>query len=292
MLSTVDSWARLIPSLDQIPEAFKEKFNIIVNNADFFPYTVFVPPDRWGKKRSNPKIISVFNNAVYVLEKLKKEIKLICFDFQDICRLERSKSLLHSWIIIESKVDHKMISVLVEFNTVVEGIFNPIIVQIRKAVSGYDDETSDAGFDLEQSKFDYLNNINYKLMNFGKQSILPGEKVARIIYQSQIKVLIFKLFWKYITPSHIVILTDKEFIVITENVRHKGDLTYGGVWSYIPLYQVTGLSMTSNEKDGFMEGIVHLLNQEQFLLRYSLTQQIALSSLKSDIRDLRQAAGF
>lgn len=70
----------------------------------------------------------------------------------------------------------------------------------------------------------------------------------------------------YITP-----LTGRELIIMKEDDRFKGRMTYGGIWNYIPRSQITGITLTYNEKDQCLALALNLTNGESLILRYELT---------------------
>jgi hypothetical protein len=285
MPAIVDTWPRRIESGEQVPDSFREKFNEILNNISDFPYTIFAPPDRWGRKRTTPKLLSLVQGQLFILEKHKKGISVTRFNLEGIAYLERGKSLLYSWLNVHSRSQQPGSS-LVEFNTVTENLFLPIVNRIREMIgegteiSSGDKHAQNTGFTTnpegrskaEQAKFDYLSHLNYKFMNFGKDSLLSEGKVIQIIYQPEVRIRRSLFFQKYITPAHIEILTDKELIIIKEDGRNKGRLTYGGIWNYIPLAQISILTVTHNEKDQCSELALKLLSGESIILKYDLTQ--------------------
>lgn len=302
MPAIIDTWPRRVESGEQVPDSFQDKFNEILNNTVDFPYTVFVPPDRWGWRRATPKLLSLVQGQLFILEKCKKEISVNRYNFKDIAYLERGKSLLYSWLKVYSHGQQSG-SGRVEFNTVTENFFSPIINRIREMIG--EDANLTPGdtyapntqlttelkgrIKAEQVKFDYLSHLNYKFMNFGKESLFSGEEVVQIIYQPEIRIGRSRFFQKYITPAHLEILTDKELIIIKENDRCKGGFTYGGIWSYIPLAQISGLGITSNnEKDQCLALALKLSSGESIILEYDLTQLDALKRFRDVFRSDRK----
>lgn len=57
-----------------------------------------------------------------------------------------------------------------------------------------------------------------------------------------------KLFQRTLSPTHVSILTDREIILIREELRQRGGDKYGGIWDYLPLRKIVKLSL--QEKDG------------------------------------------
>jgi hypothetical protein len=267
----------------------------LLKNTVDFPYTVFTPPDRWGWRRNSAKLLSLIEGRLFILEKYKKEIRITRFGLEDIGYLERGKSLLYSWFNIHGPCQPSN-AARIEFNTVVENLFSPIINQIREmANEGRDMPFKDTNANalnpelimerkVERAKFDYLNRLNYKFMNFGKDSLLSGEQVNQIIYQPEIRRRKFRFFERYIGPAHIEILTDKELIVIKEDDRSKGRLTYGGIWNYIPLAQIISCAINYNEKDQCLTLALKITSGESVNLTYDFPQENTIKQFRDAIR--------
>ncbi len=128
-------------------------------------------------------------------------------------------------------------------------------------------------------KFDRWVNVNYKFMNYAKRSLLGGEKVVHAILQPEIRksllTILGKTYYRTLDPTHMSILTDRELIMIREETRKSGDDRYGGIWQYIPLHKIAGLSV--NEKDGGLLALaIQLPHNAQFeyLFQPSVQQEL------------------
>jgi hypothetical protein len=115
-------------------------------------------------------------------------------------------------------------------------------------------------------------------MNYAKRSLLGGEKVIHTIFQPEIRASVWtglgRTFYRTISPTHMSILTDQELIMIRENERRGGDDKYGGIWDYIPLNKIVGISL--HEKDDHLLVLsIQLPNGEslEYLFRDSLRQE-------------------
>jgi len=134
---------------------------------------------------------------------------------------------------------------------VTDYLFTPFLDKIRPAPSA----PRDADQSSERAKFDYLMHLNFKFMNYARRSLVPGEKVIHTVLQPEIRAKILTLFGRSlsrtISTAHLVILTDRELIMIREEKSGwRGDKTrYGGVWNYIPLDKITSISLTPKNDD-------------------------------------------
>jgi hypothetical protein len=88
-------------------------------------------------------------------------------------------------------------------------------------------------------------------MNYAKRSLLKGGKVIHAILQPEIRTgswtILGKTYYRTLSPTHVVILTDRELIIVREDERRSGDDKYGGIWDYIPLPRILSLSLSRRD---------------------------------------------
>jgi hypothetical protein len=166
----------------------------------------------------------------------------------------------------------------IRYNTVTDYLFTPLVDKIRLAAVG----TQGAIQKSEAGKFDYLFKVNYKFMNYANRSLLGEEKVIHAILQPEIKarllVVLGRMYYRSIAPTHMSILTDRELILIREETRQSGDDRYGGIWDYIPLNKIADLSL--GKKDSSLLKLSILLPENDRLeLLYSASARQELDQL-------------
>jgi hypothetical protein len=115
-------------------------------------------------------------------------------------------------------------------------------------------------------------------MNYARRSIVPGEKVLHTILQPEIRARIVKLFgmslFRMISTSHLVILTDRQLIIIKdENPGGWGDDTrYGGIWNYIPLDKIASVSLAP-KNDSLLALSIHLPQNDHIDSLFSVSNK-------------------
>jgi hypothetical protein len=164
--------------------------------------------------------------------------------------VEEATFLLRSWIRIHSAAEGELTTTLLEFNTVSMRLFQPMIQAMRRYPS-----PSTGGDNPERDKFNYLVRQDYKFMNYARKSLLPDEIVCTSILQPEITEPLLKglgvRFRRTVVPKHMYILTDKELILIQEELEpwwHVGP-NYGGIWQYIPLSRISSLQLKPQSND-------------------------------------------
>jgi len=253
------SWLKVVTSYAEVPEVYRSSFAALVGDSQF-PYTVLTPSYAGFMNRETEKLVCCLDGKIYVWEEVTGVLSCTCYAVKDISYVEVGKALLQAWVKISGLADSGLPSTTeFKFNTVTEYLFAPIVNKIRSAT----DCAPEIDPNLERSKFNFLNQMNLKLMNYARRSLLLDEKVVRVILQSEIRDEVLRLFsnslFRTVCLAHLSILTDRELILIQDGTgkRWGEDIRYGGVWNYIPLDKITSVSLTGPE-DGLLTMFVRL----------------------------------
>lgn len=294
MKDTTDYWPRLILDEKDIPESFRDFFTKIYTPQTPFPYTVFILPERYYHRKANPKLICLFNDRICIAEKVNKQINSVCFNIFQISYLEIGVLLLYSWLKIHGMVNGQSTSVTVEFNTVVQDLFKPIIEKTRLLIH-HIELSNDYRIQLqtEQQKFDFLNRKDYKYMNYGKDSLMPGCKVNQILFQPDIQVKYMRYFTKTLSLVHQSILTDKELIIIKDDssdMKMDKRKRYGGISRYIPLQKIKKTELISDPKEATHIFLIYFSENEMIESLFSASMKSELENLQKELRRIRFSA--
>lgn len=245
---TMLSWSRKIDSFEALPESYQAFFKNDPAVLSDFPYVVLVPPIDKPMVRKTEKLMIDRGFEIQVIEKSGSQVISKIFSYSALRFLEAGNILLYSWILIKGlTTDGKENSALIEFNPATgDFLLAPFLEKMRPAAR----ESADADIEAEKAKFDFLSSRNFKLMNYGRNSLVRGETVCQVIFQPEIlrsawKVLGWTFFPKMNTV-HLTILTGDELILICEDERSpkvKGS-RYGGTWQFIPLHGVTSAAFS------------------------------------------------
>ena len=247
---TKSSWAKPIKSYDAVPVVYKGFFNPFKTDGRPFPYTVLTPTYEGFIHRATEKLICDLGREIYVLEKRGNTFEAQCYPLQGIIYVEFRTILLDSYIKINGvRGDGVLTSSTLKFNSVTEYLFTPFVERIRLATVYSKDEVPSS----ELEKFDKWVRLNYKFMNFAKRSLLGGEKVIHTILQPEILASVVtvlgKTYYRTVFPTHVIMLTDRELIIIREEARRSGNERYGGIWDYIPLNKIVTLSLGERDSN-------------------------------------------
>jgi len=263
MPSDTDSWARSLHSVEDLPQPFQEAFSSLFSDGPF-PYVIYAPPDRWGIKSTPAKLLCLGDNKFVMFEQTGSSISTQSFKCQEITLIEKSTSLLYSWLKIQGIIGGQSTSALIEYNTVVNDLFVLVVNNLR-TVTHVPSQTHK----VEKTSTDPFRKLslqNLKFMNLAQESLLPGEDPVFWIFQQTIRGKALFFFPSLISTAHMHILTEHELILIREEYNKsskKGN--YGAILTYIPLSKVSALEIVADSKTLYLRLAIHLALNEEIL---------------------------
>lgn len=281
------TWAKAIESYEAVPEAYKEFFEPHLSNGQAFPYTIFTPVFETLGYRITEKLVCAFDQEIYILEKSGNTLITQCYPLADISYVEVSSMLLDSRIKIYG-VNNQGIPAtsIVRFNSVTDYLFVPILKNIRLATV----TSKDAVQGSELDKFDHWVKLNYKFMNLARHSLLGGEKVIQTLLQPEIKTRRFKIlnktYYRTLAPTHACILTNRELIMIQEELVQNRKDNHGGIWDYIPLNKIAMLSVNS-KADYLLALTIQLITNDQLEFLFQASMKAEIDQLIAWFREMK-----
>jgi hypothetical protein len=248
------SWATPVRTLSELPQAYSSLFPAGSQAAASFQYAVLTPTFEGFLRRENERLVYQSDGKIHIVENNQGHLVPRCFPFSQIVYVEMGEILLYAWIKIKGVDDTGLVSeASFRFNITTAHLFNPILRAIRSPIG----EVSAKESSPDLNRFDGWAHTSYKFMSYARRSIVPGERVIQAVLQPEIRGERFKALGvtlhKMISPTHVTILTDKELISIKETVSSGllRETRYGGVWTYVPLDQIVGVSLDDQSGDLF-----------------------------------------
>lgn len=242
----------VITKVGELPVPLQEPFAGLLKAGASFPDALYIPSSNWGDEISPEKILADFEDHLFIIERDEEGIRQMIFAHKDINYIQNGRILLESWILVSGMVDGERKSHMILYNSVDEKKVLPIINAIRKRVN----QMTDQEFNNREEFMD-LYPDNLKFFNYSNRSVIKGEKVLFTLYQDSIKNRFYRVIDNRIAPSHILILSDKEIIIITETLsKHKEADSYSGVVTYISLHQVKDVLLPERAKNQFSLDII------------------------------------
>ena len=248
------SWATCLKKYEEVPEEFRTFFEPLEHSGQPFPFTVITPSYEGFLHHYQERLVCIIDQKLFILNKTKGTQDQICFIFKDINSLEFKKVLLDSSLIIGGiDQDGKPNRVDLHFNTVTEGLFWEIMRRIRQSFF------TDIVYD-EKPIFHELREESFKFASYSRNCLIPGEKVVKLLWQPELKAnrvniklpqVLFDFFSRIVFPSHVVLLTDQELIIISEDENENRREKYGAIWQFVPLEKISQMTINTRE-DGLL----------------------------------------
>jgi hypothetical protein len=277
------SWARVAASYDEVPAAYRAWLDPLVGGRETFPYIVLTPTYEGYLRRENERLITLVNGALHVVERVRDRLAPVSYRLDDIGCIEVGSILLRGWLTVRGASEQGVLTAItLRYNTVTERLFAPFLREFRAGSR----PPASTNLDTERAKFDELLTRNYKFMNFSRSSILPGEEVLGYVLQPEIRGQLLRLFGRSlsrcVSPTHTVILTDRELIAISEESgslwQSFSTVKYGGIWHYVPLKRISDASITMRD-DGLLRLSIHLLHDDRLEMLFSSSSGSDLDAL-------------
>jgi len=244
---TMASWSKIIESYEAVPNIYKSYLKSYTGEGKIFPYTILSPALEKFLLKTTEKLVFERDDAIHILERAGNRIVEKSYPYKNVSLLEVGNILLSSWMVVSGITSEGVhSSSTIDFNAATgERLFSVFLKKMRPASLDADE----SAFAAEKNKFDALADSNFKFMNYGRASLVYGEKVLQIILQPKIREPLWKFAgWtihRTVSLAHLTILTDKELILIRDDERGeeiKG-VKYGGVWQYIPLKSIRSITL-------------------------------------------------
>lgn len=275
------SWARPIETPEAASPSYAEVLAALTARAGCFPTCILTPSYAGFLTRTTEKLVCFAGDEVAIFERAGEEVRSTIYALAEIDSMEVGCILLSSWLKIVGTDEHgRHMTTTIKFNSVTDYLFTPLLNLWRSAPGS----PGNASLADEQAKFNHLSSEHYKFMNIGRRVILPGDRVAAAIMQPELRVPVVGLFGHVITrskaPAHIVVLTDRELIIATEEKQPawRAENRYGSVTTYIPLQRIGGATIIARE-DGCLQLSIELPGNEQVQVDFAAERQADVQQL-------------
>jgi hypothetical protein len=247
------SWARPVRSRDELPSAYHSFFDARPA-GEAFPDAVLTPTFAGFMRRETEKLLCCLDDQLIVLERTSGAPKCMAFLLNDVNYVEVGGVLLKAWFKVQGRANNEqpLTTVTLRYNAVTDWLFVPFIERIR----GTGADPVNVPRDLELSKLDDVVLPSFKFRNYARHSILPGDRIIAVLAQPEERRPVIRLgHWSYqrtIILAHVLILTDRELIIIRDDPdspRSLDQTRYGGVRDYIPLDRIERIAWRAKDAE-------------------------------------------
>lgn len=274
------SWAKPIKTPEEAPPLYAESLAAFSARRGGLSTCILTPSYAGFLTCTTEKLVCVAGDEIVIFERAGDSLHSTSYALAQIDLVEVGCILLSSWLkLVGTDSGGQHTTTTIKFNSVTDYLFTPILNHWRRAQNG-------AGAALlahEQAKFDYLNKEHYKFMNVARRVILPGDSVLASIMQPELRVRRAALLGHRVTrtkaPAHIVVLTDRELIVASEQKQERWRVQnkYGSITTYIPLRNIIDAALDSTG-DGCLQLSICLPGNEQIQIDFATAQQADVQS--------------
>ena len=285
---TMASWSKVIESYETVPTIYKNIFKTQFPNNQQFPYTLLTPSLVKPGYKTNEKLVCDANDAIHILERNRNQVTVKNYPYQKVYMVEAGSILLCSWLTISGILSTGMADIsTIDFNTANTRHFETFFNKLRPTPQSIVGTKSKA----EKDKFDYLSTLNFKLMNFGRSSLVCGETVIQILLQHEIRqpiwAMLGSIFLQTIAPAHLTILTSHELILIQDiaHGRKVQEPQYGGIWQYIPLHSIKAATW-SETGNGWLTFSVKLTSNKMIEKLFAVSSKPELDQLCAKLQQM------
>jgi hypothetical protein len=255
---TMQSWARLVETIDEVPEPFRAAYQRLARN--FLTYTVFAPAQHSTRHSQSPdRLLCDSGDALVVFEQRGPTVEPIVFPYANIASFETGNVLLYSWFTVQGLTaapTAQHTNLTVEFNEACRRHFEPFFRRMRPAINPA------ADLQAERLRFAALSEVNFKFASFARQSLVPGQTLQQLIYQPAIRrpaVQLLSSLTRTLCLPHLTLLTCDDLILIGEadHVPEKERGKYGGVKRCLPLRHLLSADLQPRP-DGLLRLVLQL----------------------------------
>lgn len=286
---TVATWARVIESVEAIPEPFQNACGVLRDAGYPFPYTVFAPAITGLRRKTTEKLLGLVDDTIFIWERLGNRIVTTAYSIANVSDMELGQVLLYSWLTVSgAPSEGSSVSTKIEFNSVSFPYIEPFVKKLRPAAV----EISEDAWQAERAKFDFLESASFKFMNYANGSLVRGETVLHTIWQPRIRRVILAMlghsFNQILLQEHLTILTDKEVIFIGDDEGSKDprDNRYGGVWQFVPLRHIVAVSVTE-QAEGLRTLTINLAARDRQLSKvFEAARAHEIQHLRNELEKL------
>jgi hypothetical protein len=232
------SWAQRIESPAELPPAFRGLFD----PDRPLPYAVLTPTYEGFLRRLNAKLAWCTDDTLTVAEQTRDRLTTTVFPFAALDFLELGCVLLKSWLSVAGAA-----AVTLEFNTVTDYLFTPIVDAIR-GIPMLAERPASRGHGAvrgtQPQELVALRERDVKLAYYAWCSVPPGDDLQAILYQGAAR---YGALARSV-PAHATLLTGRELILIRDA---PGGQRYGSVRTFIPLDRLAGAALEERRPGAF-----------------------------------------
>jgi hypothetical protein len=164
-------------------------------------------------------------------------------EFADTLLVEIINILLYGRLRLDFVKDGRTRSVAVEFNTVMDELYQEAVQILLGGMDG----VCQAALDDSGKIYDVIKVLPLKFQNGILRYLPVGQQVLGFVHWPAVLERKLKIFWRELAPEGVLVLTNSQLLVISEEKAWwRGQSKYGYVVTYCPLSRVEAIRLTEH----------------------------------------------
>ena len=255
--------AKVVESFESIPEVYQEFFQPHLARGETLPYTVLTPTYEISGDTVAGKLVCVIDHTLYVLERNENGLSKVCYPIDEINTVEviHRPADLHVKVNGFTNLGQPATSVF-GCSKSTDYIFAPLFQRIRLRI----DSLNERAPSRHMERLDRWSDLKTGVLDMARHCLMAGETVIESILQPEIHPNIFspdRVFRGAKCATHICILTDKELVLIREDLPLGKKDTCNSVCNFIPLNKINSLNV-NRENEKFLVVSIRTTNGDVF----------------------------
>jgi len=234
--------------LANVPEVLREQISDYLPKGDLVRGVFVIPPEVYSKGfrwELNPLQALVFTQfgilQIFAPDHRHKKREAIWIEGKSVLLIKLKLVLLYGRLEILAESDGNRNKILSEYSTVAHKALSPYLKALIQttwtaSVRNPANVSVPAFEDFVNISLSFYNGINL-------EALQPGEMITAFAYQPELGKRILKLFRRKIFPKTLAVLTDRQLILLQEDLKTKAH--YEWLFTFIPRHRVMSIDRTS-----------------------------------------------
>ena len=173
---TMRTWARRITDLEELPYSFLRVFPRDIS----FDETIYLPEDPYSLfHKRNEQLLGLHDDMLLHMELNRGEMVIRELPLSELLYLKSGRFLLQSWLQLVGREARLHIP----YSTTCDLLLTPLIERIRERMCSPLQPPEREQQDKALERLSYLQNSNFKYMNYARNSVRDNDHVVVSVYQ-------------------------------------------------------------------------------------------------------------
>jgi hypothetical protein len=256
-----DLWERFSAKLktaDETPEPLCSAALAALKPNDKIRLLIFGPAQKVLGKISRASLLVILDEEWIVVtgtDEIKTEV--VRCAFADTLMVEVTNILLQGKLRIDFVADGRAHSVMIQFNTVMEGLYQEVVQFLLNGMDNVSEIAPRDGKELYAA----LNSLPLKFCNAVVEFIPMGQRVLGFVHWPAVLGRKMKIFRRELSPEGVLVLTERELLFVSEEktwsfIRPDRVQKYGSIVTHCPLSRVDAFDLSEHDSLGTIDILV------------------------------------